>query len=302
MTTKTWVFLFLMLTALTGLALYATGTVPRVYINEASLPGKTELMQRGEYLANISGCRFCHTNRANGGANFAGGRRLETPYGSFFTPNITPDKVNGIGKWRLEDFVRALRHGMSPLGTHYFPIFPYASYTRMSTEDIASIFTYLKTIEPARQFNPPHKTKWYVWRASMRIWKRRYLKTGELVSDPLETAAWNRGNYLAHAVAHCDECHTPRKHFWVKDQSVGFSGNSIGLDGVPAPNITPSQRNGIYKWTETELVEFFKTGKLPRHGRTGAQMSEVIATGLNRLTEQDAQALATFIGSLPAVD
>lgn len=292
----------MVLAALTGIALYASDKVPKVTIDSARLPGNEVLAERGKYLFNISGCDYCHTDSENAGPTLAGGREMDTPYGLFYSPNITPDKDSGIGKWKLEDFVRAMRHGVSPYGTHYFPAFPYTSYTRMTTEDMASIFTYLRSVPPVKKYNRQHKTAWFVWRGGMRFWKKIYFKTGELAADPMLSGSLNRGHYLAAAVGHCEECHTRRNSVGTISPAVRYSGNIEGVLGEPTPNITSSRRSGIGKWTEKEIRKFLKTGVRPSGEQTQGWMADFVRTSLSKLNDGDAQALTDYIKSIPEVD
>lgn len=302
MTGKNWVFIFIVLAALTAIALYASDKVPKVSIDAASLPSHEVLLSRGEYLLDISGCGYCHTDSTNGGQTLAGGREMRTPYGIFFTPNITPDKDSGIGKWKLEDFIRAMRHGVSPHGTHYFPAFPYTSYSGMTTEDMASIFTHLRSVAPVKKYNRQHRTAWFVWRGGMRFWKKIYFKAGALTADPMRTGSLNRGHYLAAAVGHCEECHTRRNGIGVISPAVRYSGNVEGVLGEPTPNITSSRRSGIGKWTEKEIHSFLKTGSRPDGVQTQGWMADIVRSSMSKLTNEDAQALTRYLKSIPEVD
>ncbi len=299
---KNWVFVFLLLMVLTIAVLYVSDKAPRVVIDQDALPPADVLASRGEYLTTIAGCGYCHTDPRQPGPYLAGGRKLSTPWGDFYTPNITPDKNSGIGNWRLEDFIRAMRFGVSPLGTHYFPAFPYTSFTGMTDEDMAAIFTYLRSVPPVEHYEPPHDTAWFVWREALRFWKKLYFHPGVLMPDPLRNARWNRGRYLAEAVGHCQECHTRRNQVGALSRSVRYSGARQGVLGEPVPNISSSRRHGIGKWTKEELSAFLRTGKRPDGTRVKGWMAEVIDAALSHLTDEDNQALTEYIKRLPEVD
>ncbi len=301
MSPKNWFFVFLLLALLTVAALYVTDKAPRVTIDMAALPSQDALLKQGEYLVTIAGCDHCHTDVEHQGPRLAGGRKLSTQWGDFYPPNITPDKNSGIGDWRLEDFVRAMRYGFSPLGTHYYPVFPYTAYTRMSDEDLAAIFTYLRSVEPVERYSRPHSTAWYVWREALRFWKKLYFSPGVLAADPLRNARWNRGRYLAEAIGHCEECHTRRNSVGGLSRSVRYSGDPDGVFGEPAPNISSSRRKGIGKWTKRELMAFFRTGVRPDGTRVKGQMAEIVSRSLSHLTEADNEALAEYVKAIPEV-
>ena len=257
------------------------------------------LVERGEYLMQLSGCRHCHT--AEDGEAFAGGRPLETPFGTFYTPNITADDRTGIGAWSETDFVRALRHGETPDGSHYYPAFPYTSYTRMTDEDARALFAYLRSQPASKRTNREHDLAWYLqWRLAAQAWKWLFFTPGEYQPDNARSPAWNRGAYIAEALAHCGECHTPRNWFGAPNRELAYAGNPDGPDEELVPNITPDPETGIGDWSRDSLDLFLRFGELPNGEYTAGSMDYVI-TGIGKLTETDRAALIDYLRALPPI-
>jgi len=256
-----------------------------------------EVVARGEYLFKASLCGVCHT--AEDGAFLAGGRPLPTPFGTFYTTNITPDPTYGIGGWSDADFLRALREGVSPEGEHYYPAFPYTAYTRLRDEDIRAIKAYLDTVKPVAQPNREHDLVWYAWRWPLGLWKWLYFEPGPFQPDPAQSEQWNRGAYLAEAALHCAECHTPRTLFGALDAERRYTGDPEGPEGDSTPNISPHRKDGIGSWTVDMLTFYLEIGMTPDGDFAGGLMAKVIDRGTAKLTAADREAVARYILSLP---
>jgi mono/diheme cytochrome c family protein len=257
-----------------------------------------DAVKRGEYVFNAGGCVGCHTNVKGGGKRLAGGRALDTPFGVFVTPNITPDKETGIGSWSEADLHRALRDGRAPDGSYYFPVFPFTSFTGMTDGDIADLYAYLMAQEPVRAPNRPHDIKFpFGFRPLMAFWRMLFFKEGPLQPDPQRDAAWNRGNYLANALAHCGECHTPRNVLGAMDESRRFAGFKAP-DGQNSPNITPDKETGIGGWSVEDIMTLLKDGQTPDFDWVGSGMKEVV-DNIGKLTDDDRRAIALYVKSVP---
>lgn len=272
----------------------------------AETTASDEAVQRGLYLLNAAGCVSCHTVENSGTEGFlAGGRELDTPFGTFYTPNITPDKETGIGNWDDADFVRALRYGFSPAGEHYYPAFPYTSYAGMTRQDMLDLKAYLFTVPAINKPNKPHELVWYAsWREPLRGWKWLNHSTAGFQPDPEQTEEWNRGAYLVNHLGHCGECHTPRGWTGAVDFDYHLAGNPDGPEGDVVPNITPDRETGLGKWSESDIDTFLEMGMLPDGDFVGASMTDVIDENTARLTPEDRQAIAVYLKSLaplPAV-
>jgi mono/diheme cytochrome c family protein len=255
------------------------------------------LVERGRYIFTAAGCASCHTHDQV----LAGGRPLQTPFGTFFPPNISPDREQGIGDWSEEDFMRALGGGMSPQGEHYYPAFPYTSYTRMTREDMRALYAYLMTQQPVPRANRSHEVPWYVSRKLLGLWKAGRFIPGRYQYNPERPADWNRGAYLARALGHCGECHTPRGLLGGAQNNRYLAGTRSGPGGVRVPNITQDKKTGIGHWSPAEQRTFLASGRLPDGSYTGPLMAEVLGTSSMSLTAEDRQALATYLRSLPPI-
>ena len=250
--------------------------------------------ERGEYLVRAAGCFSCHT--APGGEPLAGGRALATPFGTFYSPNITPDPATGIGRWTDAQFLRALREGVRPDGANYFPVFPYPSFTGITEDDALAIKAYLFSRPPVRQGNRPHDVAFpFSWRFLQSGWKVLFFTPGPFQPAPERSAAYNRGAYLVTALAHCGECHTPRNFLGAVRTGQRFSGTADGPGGQLVPNITPDPGTGIGKWEKADVVELLKTGTTPEQSKVKGAMREVIQDGLKYLSDADAEAIADFL-------
>lgn len=267
--------------------------------------GRTTPVERGRRIFAATGGCTCHTNFPGEGANapsLAGGRPLETPFGIFFSTNITPDRETGIGAWSEADFVRAMREGRSPQGAHYFPVFPYAAFTGLSDGDLADLKAHLDTLPAIRRENRAHDVHLpYSWRAAVGGWKALHFVSQRVVDDPARDAVWNRGRYLVEAAAHCGECHTPRTFTGGLDRSLALAGSKQGPEGELAPNITPDEETGIGDWSVQDLVWYLETGLKPDGDDTQGLMNEVIKHGYANLPQADRQAIAVYLKSLPAI-
>lgn len=252
---------------------------------------------RGRYLFHAALCAVCHT--AEDGRFLAGGRPIVSPFGTFYSPNITPHREHGIGGWSDEEFLQAVRLGISPDGEHYYPAFPYTSYTRLTRADALAIKAYLDTVEPVAQPTRPHDLAWYAdFRWPLAVWKWLYFEPGEYTPDPERDRQWNRGAYLAEAAGHCAECHTPRNLLGALDREHLYAGATEGPEGESTPNITPHE-NGIGAWTRRMLSFYFEIGMRPDGDFAGSLMAKVIDQGTSHLSAADRQALANFLLSLP---
>ncbi len=265
--------------------------------------GQDDLRRHGEYVFRIAGCAGCHTDVDGGGKFLAGGRALTTRFGTFFSPNITPDPDHGIGTWSESDFMNSLRHGVAPDGSDYYPVFPYPSYTQMSDSDIQALWAYLSTVEPVARPNRSHDLPWYLrLRIVAWFWKLLFFEPGEFTADPQQEPQWNRGAYLVNALAHCDECHTPRDWFGRTDPAMSLAGTRDGPEGGVVPNITPDRRSGIGKWSSDDLAYYLETGATPDGDYAGGLMAEVIDNGLRYLEKDDMAAMLSYLGQLPAIE
>jgi mono/diheme cytochrome c family protein len=232
----------------------------------------------------------------------AGGRPLETPFGTFYSTNITADERSGIGRWSDEDFLRAMRYGRGPDGTHYFPIFPYTSFTGMSERDLGDLKAYLFSLEPVDQHNRPHELRApFGWRAAAAVWQWLYFEPAAFEPDVERSPEWNRGKYVVTALAHCGECHTPRTRTGAVDEELAYAGSNDLPDGELAPNITPDPETGVGEWSVEDMTWFLETGIKPDGDDTQGSMSEVIEHGYSQLEGSDREAIAVFVRSLPAI-
>jgi len=257
-------------------------------------------LSRGEYVFKISGCKHCHT--AENGEQLAGGRALETPFGIFYTPNITAHKTAGIGAWSSDDFQRALHHGVAPDGSDYYPAFPYTSYTRMLAEDVRALHVYILSLPVSEQPNRTHELAWFVnWRFAARAWKWLFFDGGEFQQRTTLSAQQNRGAYIAEALAHCAECHTPRDVFGALRTDMAYAGNPQGPEDELVPNITSHETTGIGDWSQAALQEFLKFGELPDGEYTAGSMDPVIE-GIRHLTPEDREALIDYLLTLPPIE
>ena len=260
----------------------------------------------GEVIFRATGGCSCHTDFKNGGQRLAGGRPLMTPFGAVFSTNITPEKRTGIGNWKAEDFIKAMKRGIGPdkkqfffFEKHYFPVFPYTSFTRIPESDLRALWQHLKTVPPAvvqnksTQITPP-----FGWRINLIFWKWLNFTPEEFKTDPAKSDVWNRGAYLVKALAHCEECHSPRNIMGGIKRDKLFTGSKDGPEGESAPNITPDKTVGIGEWEPAELAWFLKSGQKPDGDFAEGVMSEVIAEGYQYLNDSDLDAIALFVKSL----
>jgi len=259
-----------------------------------------DIITKGKYLTQAAGCGVCHTDKDNHGKPYAGGRALHTEFGTFFAPNITPDKSSGIGDWSEHDFLNALREGERPDGSNLYPVFPYTSYTQLRDEDARAIWAYLRSLPPVQQANKPHHLKWYAPpRFMVWFWKILYFTPGRYRDNPQRSASWNRGAYLASAVSHCAECHTPRNILGGEKTNLRYAGADNNPEDFVAPNITPAPRTGIGDWNRDDLVTYLQSGLDPDGDTAGSVMAEFIDSGLSHLSKSDLRAIADYIHALP---
>jgi mono/diheme cytochrome c family protein len=252
--------------------------------------------KRGAYIFAAADCESCHTDKKAKGAFLAGGAPIKTDFGTFFAPNITPDRTNGLGSWTYEDFHRAMRQGKGKDGELLYPVFPYPSFTGMTDQNIADLWAYLKTVPPQAVPSKPQQAKSpYGFRPLLAGWRLLYFRQGPLKEAPGLTQQQQRGRYLAEAVVHCQECHTPRNGLGALDKDKAFAGNPKGPDGQNAPNLTPT---GIGKLTQADLQEMLTTGMTPDGDYLGSGMGEVIQ-GTSKLTPADRDAIIAYIRTLP---
>ena len=258
----------------------------------------TDPLAKGRYLTVAADCEACHTK--DGGAPFAGGRALETDFGTFYTPNITPDTETGIGSWSDADFLRAVHDGIAKDGTRLYPAFPYASYTYLTDEDVLAIKAYLDSVPAVRNTAPENTLGWpYNQRGLMTIWSKFYNpgKRFEPVAD--QSAEWNRGAYLAEALGHCGDCHTPRTLLQGLKNSRKFAGGMA--EGWRAYNLTSDKDSGIGAWSAEDLEKYLKTGHSADRGSAFGPMAQAVHLSFQKLTPSDVTAIVTYVRSIPAV-
>ena len=257
----------------------------------ASLPASPELIERGRYLTAAADCVACHT--LPGGAPYAGGRAFKLPFGTIHAPNITPDRATGIGDWNDAEFVRALHEGVGRRGEELYPALPYTSYAQMTTADALAIKAYLFSLPPIRNEVVANRLAFpFDQRRLIRFWKVLFVRKGEFVPEPERDTDWNRGAYLATALGHCGECHTPRNLLY------GTSGPALSgetTQGWTAWNITSDAVHGIGAWSLDELVDYLRVGYAAERGVASGPMKEAVDYSLSHLSAADLRSLAVYL-------
>jgi mono/diheme cytochrome c family protein len=257
-----------------------------------------DLITRGKYLTQAADCEVCHT--VEGGQRFAGGRAFATPFGVLYSPNITADRETGIGAWSDADFVTAMHKGIGRNGQRLYPAFPYESYTLLVDEDVRAIKAYLFSLPVARASAPPNSLKFpFNQRWLMGIWSAFYNPDHRF--QPLERRSpeWNRGAYLAEALGHCGDCHTPRNLAQALDNRQKFGGTFI--DGWRAYNITSDRDSGLGEFSDADLSRYLSIGHADGHGTASGPMGEVVDQSLSHLVPSDVSALVIYLRSIPAM-
>lgn len=255
--------------------------------------------KRGAYLAKAAGCVGCHTEAKEAATLYAGGRALKTPFGTFYGPNITPHASTGVGRWREADFVRAMRLGLRPDGAHYFPAFPYPSFTGINDADLRDLWAYLRTLPPSARPNQAHDLRFpFGWRFLVTGWKWLFFTPGPYAADPKRTPQLQRGAYLVEALGHCGECHTARNFLGGPKRERPLAGTAKGPEGDRVPNLTPAR---LKKWSDAELKYFLQTALTPDGDVAGETMGEVIRNTTAELTAADLAAMIAFLRALPTI-
>lgn len=292
----TFALLALALLAGAGLLVTRPSTLP-----DGALDGIEPDLARGAYVFAAGGCASCHAADGAEGDDklvLSGGHRLVTPFGTFVAPNISQDPEHGIGEWSREDLVTALMKGTSPDGKHYYPAFPYAAYGKADLTDMVSLAAYLETLPTDPTPNQPHELSFPAnIRAGVGLWKLFNISEGWAVAVDESDPALVKGRYIAEALAHCGECHTPRTAAQGLDPTRWFAGapNPSGRGNIP--NITPA----VLFWDHFDLTAYLESGFTPDFDSAGGSMASVIEE-LGKLPKEDLEALATYVQAVPPVE
>jgi len=267
-----------------------------------ALPTHPVNVANGERLFHAGGCASCHSSAETESAApvLGGGLAMNTPFGTFRVPNISPNPVYGIGGWSRLDFVNAMQMGVSPDGRHYYPAFPYASYTRMSFGDLMDLKSYLDTLPEAERMNEDHDLK-FPWniRAGIGMWKLLNLNSAYVVSFPGENGLLMRGRYLVEGPGHCGECHTPRNWSGGLDKSLWLAGAPNPDGEGTVPNITPGGKE-IKDWSQADIEYYLESGLTPDYDTVGGSMVEV-QENLAHLPAEDRAAIAAYLKAIPSL-
>jgi mono/diheme cytochrome c family protein len=255
-----------------------------------------ETIAHGKALVEAGDCASCHT--ADPAKPFAGGKRIDTPFGGIYSPNLTPDRDTGIGGWSDADFYGALRYGLDPDGSRYYPAFPYPYFTKLTRPDIVAIRAYLATLAPFESEAPPPELRFPLnFRVLMRAWNYLFLRPGILEPDQSKGTDWNRGRYLVEGLGHCGACHTPKNIFGADKRGQAFAGGYV--QGWFAPRLDAAERSGLKSWSIDDIVEYLQSG---RNGKSHADglMAEVVVNSTSKMSDGDVHAIAVYLKSLPA--
>ncbi|MBS0233085.1 MAG: c-type cytochrome [Proteobacteria bacterium] len=257
-----------------------------------------DLVKRGEYLTRAADCEACHT--AKGGIPYAGGLAFKLPFGTMYSPNITPDKETGIGNWTDADFLNAIHKGIAPDGSRLYPAFPYPSYTLLTDDDALAIKAYLFSLAPVRRVTPknslmfPFNQRWL-----MAFWSLFYNSNERYQPHTDQSAEWNRGAYLAEALGHCGECHTPRNLMQAVNNKRKFAGAVTA--GWRAYNITQDKTSGIGSWDVEMTEKFLAHGHVEGLGTASGPMGEAVDMSLRHMTPEDIKALVVYLKTVPPI-
>lgn len=281
----------------------ACGKLPSPSASPAvALPGSgNPTVERGRYLALVGNCAGCHT--ATGGAPYAGGRALPTPFGTVYTSNLTPDAATGLGQWTAAHFWQAMHHGRSRDGRLLNPAFPYPSYTHVTREDADAIHAYLRTVAPVVQANRAHDLRFpYNTQFALAVWRTLYFSAADPDAEPKKdgsrTTQWQRGAYLARGLGHCMECHSPRNALGAISGSAQFTGGAIPSQGWYAPSLAVPNQASVAQWPRHDVVALLKTGQAPGASVTGP-MADLVYASTQHWSDADLAAVAEFLQSLP---
>jgi mono/diheme cytochrome c family protein len=249
-------------------------------LGKARAEPSEETIARGKALTETAGCASCHT--ADPSKPFAGGRRIDTPFGAIYSSNLTPDRDTGLGAWTDGEFHRALRYGVAPDGSLYYPAFPYPYFTKMVRDDLLAIRAYLATLTPVHNSPPPPELRWPLnYRVVMRVWNLLFFQPG----------------YLVTGAAHCGACHTPKNIFGADKRGRAFGGGRV--QGWFAPRLDGAERSGLKSWSVDDIVEYLQSG---RNGKShvGGLMAEVVVDSTSKMSDADVRAIAVYLKDLPA--
>jgi len=262
-------------------------------------PYKPDLAN-GLTIFNAGGCSSCHAVPGQPDRlKLGGGLAIPSPFGTFYAPNISPDPPDGIGRWNEAQFVRAVTQGVSPSGYHYFPAFPYTSYTHARVSDIRDLFAYLKTLSPVQGKVREHDVPFpFDIRRNVGIWKWLFMDAKPYQPDTSRSPQWNRGAYLVNSLGHCAECHSPRNFLGGIIAAQRFAGGPNPEGEGWVPNIT---QKGLGDWSEKDIAYLLETGQTPDSDSVGGSMVRVIKN-TSELSAQDRAAIANYVKSLPPVD
>lgn len=254
-----------------------------------------EAIARGEALTVAADCASCHT--AEPSKPFAGGRRIDTPFGPVYSANLTPDRETGLGAWNDEDFYRALHLGVGRDGTRYYPAFPYPHFTKLTKPDVLAIRGYLGTVAAVKNTPAPPQLRWPLnHRVLMRGWNLLFFRPGLFEPDQNKSAEWNRGAYLVEAAAHCGACHTPKNFAGAEKRGERFSGSVV--DGWFAPRLDGAARSGLQSWSADDIAEYLQSGRNAKSHASGP-MAEVVLNSTSKMSDADVRAMALYLKDMP---
>jgi mono/diheme cytochrome c family protein len=283
----------------------AFGTGPNVELKEYKDANPTgvpaalanaSLVERGEYLAKAADCMVCHTTQ--GGKEYAGGLGFKLPFGTLYSTNITPDKETGIGNYSDQDFLNAVHRGIRRDGARLYPAMPYTSYTYITDADALAIKAYLFSLPPVRVAEPantlafPFNQRW-----AMAVWSELFNPDTRFEPDISKSAEWNRGAYLAEALAHCGECHTPRNFAFALNNRKKFAGAVTA--GWRAFNISSDKATGVGGWRDDDLISYLSIGHAAGHGTASGPMGEAVDHSFGQMAPQDIRAIVAYLRSVP---
>ncbi|CAN0625921.1 Gluconate 2-dehydrogenase (Acceptor) [Burkholderia multivorans] len=272
--------------------------VAAAYAADPAQPAeRAQLLARGEYLARAGDCVACHT--VPSGKLFGGGRPMETPFGTLYSPNISSDRETGIGKWTADEFYRAMHDGKSRDGSYIYPAMPFGSYTKVTRADSDAIYAYLLSVPPIRQPNRAHELSFPFNRRELLLgWRTLFFREGEFKPDPAQSAEWNRGAYLVEGLGHCTMCHTEINALGGNIRSKEYQGGLIPLQNWYAPSLTSNREAGLGDWSIADIVGLLNAG-ISNRGAVYGPMAEVVYDSFQYLNEEDVRAVAVYLKSLP---